>query len=518
MPEISYVKLEELQNSSEEVLDQKTLEHSKKTNFFKRAWEWSTKDKGRIGSLIFILLFIVIIIILAVLGTNLGDVLSDIIDWFEIKVGKAGLFIGVFVISIFGNFTVIFPVPYTFALVAVATRSYFSYLDIIIMGLCAGAGAAIGETSAWFFGKASKKVIEEGMEKQVSKAQKWIDKGLTPFIIFIFAATPLPDDAVLIFIGLLGYSLWKTIIWCFLGKIVLTSATGLVTKLFVNTSFGEKILWLFGLSSENGQINVPDPKIWQSAIVWFISIVLIGVVLFVDWAEIWNSISSMIYKRRIIKLLELPNNQRLLEKAKKKAESKSTHLVKENHYWLCSIYDKQKNFETEIDLEKNLTYIDLLAVSYVVDKPIEVHSDNQWYNNLKSNAVSKFSTSIVQNNIWELESPTEENDSEIEDTIENDIAVNSEILSIWLKHPKFRKEFNFNYLIEKEGERIRIDCIGEKEASAIKLIKKYPRELILSKIIGFLEELENLGENITKISIAQQNKAEKDILANSFKI
>ena len=68
-----------------------------------------------------------------------------------------------------------------------------------------------------------------------------------------------------------------------------------------------------------------------------------------------------------------------------------------------------------------------------------------------------------------------------------------------------------------KGEKIRIDCIGEKEASAIKLIKKYPRELILSRIIGYLEELENLGENITKICFVQQNKAEKDILANNFK-
>ncbi|MHA1367119.1 MAG: hypothetical protein ACTSP5_12015, partial [Candidatus Heimdallarchaeota archaeon] len=105
-------------------------------------------------------------------------------------------------------------------------------------------------------------------------------------IIFLFAATPLPDDAVLVFIGLLGYSLWKTIIWCFFGKIVLTAGTGLAAKYLAGTPFGTKIFWLFGLTAEGG-VGDPPPT-WLSAIIWIASMLIIGLLLFVDWTEIWN--------------------------------------------------------------------------------------------------------------------------------------------------------------------------------------------------------------------------------------
>ncbi len=516
MPEISHIKPKDDYSSKEKTLEIPVENQTKKIGFFRKIWEWATKDKARIGSLIFIFLFIVIIIILAIFGTNLGDILSRIIDWFEDKIGLMGIFIGVFIISIFGNFTVIFPVPYTFALVAIATRDYVKFYHIIIMGLFAGAGAAIGETSAWLFGKASKQVIEEGMEKQVNQAKKWIEKGLAPLIIFIFAATPLPDDAVLIFIGLLGYSLWKTLIWCFLGKIILTTFTGLFTKLFVETSFGEKLLWLFGLSSENGEISVPDPKIWQSALVWFISIILIGIILFIDWSEIWNKITSIFYKRKIIKLLDLSETQKLDENKIKGAKGTSVAFILEDHFWQCSTYDKKMSFNSEIDLEKNLNYFGLLSVSYAVNKPIAVHTEIFWYDKVKLDENSGFPFTITHNNIWQMKSPNENNIDE--DILQNKkLPSKSELISIWLKDTRFKKEFNFNYLVERENDRIRIDCIGENEAKAIKLIKKFSRELVLSKLINYLEQLEKHGEKVTKLTISKENALENNIITNNFK-
>jgi membrane protein YqaA with SNARE-associated domain len=219
---------------------------------FKRAWKWATKDKETIGSLVFIFLFIVLVVVLAALGLDLGQIMQNIVNWFELKVGKIGIFLGVMIISIFGNFTVIFPVPYVFALVTVAIKPSITIFDVIIMGIFAGIGASVGETSAWFLGKASKNVIEGSMNKQIARAQNWIDKGLAPLIIFLFAATPLPDDAVLVFIGLLGYALWKTLIWCFLGKVALTTFVGLFAKLLGDTRFGGTVLWLFGLESSGG--------------------------------------------------------------------------------------------------------------------------------------------------------------------------------------------------------------------------------------------------------------------------
>ncbi|MFW9924740.1 MAG: hypothetical protein ACFFDW_15775, partial [Candidatus Thorarchaeota archaeon] len=163
-------------------------------NPFKRFWKWLTVDKGRLLSIIFLFLFVVLIVVLACLNLDIGGLMTNIVDWFEANLSIWGIYLGVFIISVFGNFTVIFPVPYTFVLVSVASRDYINIWNVLLMGLFAGAGAAIGEAVSWTLGRASKNVIKDSMEKQVNRAQRWIDAGLAPIMILIFAATPLPDD------------------------------------------------------------------------------------------------------------------------------------------------------------------------------------------------------------------------------------------------------------------------------------------------------------------------------------
>ena len=113
---------------SEEIIEEK------KENFFIRAWKWLKADKERLAAIIFLTLFVILIIVLAALDLNMGKIMQNIVDWFENKIGLWGIYIGVFVISIFGNFTIIFPVPYTLVLVTVATRPSIGALDIFIMG------------------------------------------------------------------------------------------------------------------------------------------------------------------------------------------------------------------------------------------------------------------------------------------------------------------------------------------------------------------------------------------------
>ncbi|NHJ49031.1 MAG: VTT domain-containing protein [Asgard group archaeon] len=489
-----------------ELPEQILQEESKKENFFKRIWRWTTKDKGRISALVFILLFIVIIIVLAALGTNLGEQLQKILDFFESRYTLVGIYIGVFIISIFGNFTVIFPVPYTFAIVTVAARDSVGFLEVIIVGLCAGLGAAVGETTAWLFGKASKNVIEEGMEKQVSQAQKWIDRGLAPLIIFIFAATPLPDDAVLVFIGLLSYSLWKTLLWCFLGKIVLTSSISLVTKLFTEFEIGEKILWLFGLSTEGGEISASDPNPLSSALVWLSSIILIGVVLFIDWGVIWNRIRSVNYKGRLLKFLNISNNPQFqkLEKSERKKDKK---LLREAYYWECKIIEETNRSDDEEQAE--FDYFGLLSIDYLKDNSLIIKPKLVWYNDHSSNECQD---DIIQSyKITNFRIPT--NESKL--TEENKIQSNKFICQLSIKHKKFKKPFQFSYLIQKSSQ-YNLICIGEKEAEAINLVKKYSRDIILMKLANFLENEIETDYEITKIIIAK-NQYFKNIIPNYLK-
>ncbi|MCP4763410.1 MAG: hypothetical protein GY870_16680, partial [archaeon] len=45
----------------------------------------------------------------------------------------------------------------------------------------------------------------------------------TPFFIFLFALTPLPDDLIFIPLGMIKYPAWKCIIPGWLGKIFITT-------------------------------------------------------------------------------------------------------------------------------------------------------------------------------------------------------------------------------------------------------------------------------------------------------
>jgi membrane protein DedA with SNARE-associated domain len=67
----------------------------------------------------------------------------------------------VFIISIFGNFTIFFPVPYVIALIVISAVIGFPGVNPILLGLVGGLGASIGEVTAWLIGKGSQEMFSE---------------------------------------------------------------------------------------------------------------------------------------------------------------------------------------------------------------------------------------------------------------------------------------------------------------------------------------------------------------------
>ena len=478
---------------SEEIVEEQT----KKDNFFKKSWKWFTTDKQRMGAIIFLTLFVVLIIVLAALNLNMGQIMQNIVSWFEDKIGLWGIYIGVFVISIFGNFTVIFPIPYTLALVTVATRPAIGILDIFIMGLFAGAGAGLGEASAWLLGRASKEVVEESMEKQVNRAQKWVDRRIAPFIIFLFAATPLPDDAILLFIGLLGYSLWKTIIWCFLGKIVLTTGTGLVAKYLVGTNVGGWIFWAFGLTSE-GTVGEPTP-VWVSALTWIGTIFLLGVLMFVDWGNVWNFLTRNTMKKKYSELLsDGVKTENFTFTDFNDSEDifmpKKTISKKETSYWQCV---------TQHDDNQYPDYHDLYTVPFVLGKSENVLINTNWFSNFESNFTQDKYSKSQKVRIEKIIIPKEiQENFESKKPIE-ELAKKAIYLSYYLKHPETNKIFKVDLLFEKiSAEKIKLLCIGEREALVIRSFKKIPYNQVFTGYLGLLNKLVNQPETIRKLTYA----------------
>ncbi|MFX1358610.1 MAG: hypothetical protein ACFFA8_15200 [Promethearchaeota archaeon] len=238
------------------------------------------------GGLIFISVIIALFIILAFLNINFGQWLANAVMWFYTKFGDWGIYIGVFLISIFGNFTIIFPVPYTIALIVIS--AIIPGVNPILLGLVGGLGASIGETTAWLIGKGSKGII--GDSESIQRMKSYVEKGWAPFLIFIFAATPLPDDAFLIVLGLAQYSIIKALFFCFIGKFVLCFLCSALPIWFADTSLGNFLFGLFGINLEAARSGIIPPSttldLIQSSLIWAATIIILFLLVYIDWGKI----------------------------------------------------------------------------------------------------------------------------------------------------------------------------------------------------------------------------------------
>ncbi len=138
----------------------------------------------------------------------------DVWGWMADLVTNYG-YAGAFLISIFGNFTIFFPVPFTITIYA-----FGATLNPLLLGLVCGVGSTVGEASAYLVGVGGRRVIEGRYEERLESAKRLIQHH-GAFIIFLFALLPLPDDVILIPLGVLRYDLKKALGAMFLGKTIM---------------------------------------------------------------------------------------------------------------------------------------------------------------------------------------------------------------------------------------------------------------------------------------------------------
>ncbi|MHC1592117.1 MAG: VTT domain-containing protein [Candidatus Helarchaeales archaeon] len=243
----------------------------------------------------FITFFGILMIIPVLIGYSIQDIMNFIITFFFLYFGIIGILIGVFVISMFGNFTVVFPIPYSFVLLALGINFslIFSPPIFFIFGfwisVIAGLGAAIGETSAWLLGRSQASSIEELEmgEKMLSLKEK-IEKGYGGLLIFLYAATPLPDDVLLIALGATKYKIWKALIWCFLGKVILC---------FISVYLGTipLVQRIFGGT---------EPNPFMDTIWLIIGIAIILLIIYLPWDKYFGFWKNLLGKNKEIEETE----------------------------------------------------------------------------------------------------------------------------------------------------------------------------------------------------------------------
>lgn len=132
--------------------------------------------------------------------------------------GYVSAFIGNFIASS----TVVLPVPFYLIYTYLAIQ-----LNPILLSFFSAIGASLGEMVGYAFGYAGSDLLDKN--KYTRFAKKWFKKN-GALTIFIFAATPLPDDIIGIIAGAAKYNKSKFFVASFLGKLLLFFLLALIVR------------------------------------------------------------------------------------------------------------------------------------------------------------------------------------------------------------------------------------------------------------------------------------------------
>lgn len=135
------------------------------------------------------------------------------------SLGQYG-YLGVFLISLMGNATIILPAPSLAAVFAVG-----AVLNPVLVGLTAGMGEALGELTGFLAGYGGRAMVEDRAAFQ--RLERWVRRyGL--WVIFILSVIPNPlFDLAGIAAGMLRFPPWQFLLSCWAGKTLKTVAFAL---------------------------------------------------------------------------------------------------------------------------------------------------------------------------------------------------------------------------------------------------------------------------------------------------
>jgi len=122
-------------------------------------------------------------------------------------------YVGVFLVSILANATIIFPMPGV-----VFTSMMGIVYDPLLVALSAGCGAALGELTGYLAGYSGQFVIDR--KDWYDRVVDWMSRyGNLTVLILAFIPNPLFDLAG-IAAGVLKMPVQRFLLWCTLGKIL----------------------------------------------------------------------------------------------------------------------------------------------------------------------------------------------------------------------------------------------------------------------------------------------------------
>ena len=188
-----------------------------------------------------------------------------LLEWMEQFALQFG-YLGVFLISLVGALSIIFPIPYTLIIYLLG-----SVLDPLFVAVSGGLGSALGEFSGYVLGYYGRAVLGEERRRKMDYMMK-VFHHYGFVAIFFFALTPLPDDLLFIPLGIMRYRFVKAFIPALLGKMLMCFILAYSGRFSV-----EVIEVVFG---EGGWLGV----VITSA---FLIIVIVAI-LKIDWEKVFE--------------------------------------------------------------------------------------------------------------------------------------------------------------------------------------------------------------------------------------
>ncbi len=138
-----------------------------------------------------------------------------------IQQGYLGLFIACFIINM-----IPFLSPSNMVLAGVAALA-LPFLNPIVIGVVVAISATLAKGIHYYAVRASRVVLSEERLKMLDKEKERVDKW-GAIALFIAAASPVPDDPLIVYIGLTKYNVPKFVTSYFIGKVIVTLAGALI--------------------------------------------------------------------------------------------------------------------------------------------------------------------------------------------------------------------------------------------------------------------------------------------------
>ncbi|HEX5588460.1 MAG TPA: hypothetical protein VFZ17_14195, partial [Acidimicrobiia bacterium] len=175
----------------------------------------SVELKYALITVLVIALFVVLQLSNALSGVN--ETVTDGVD----RLARLGS-IGVFVIALIANVSIIIQIPYTLPLLSAALGGA-DLVSMLLLGLASGLGAGIGAVLAY---KVADTLVVRSHAEPDGRVFRWIARNvdvkprLTSFVIFLVALSPLPDGTIVMPLAMVHFGLRRLAVPLFLGKLL----------------------------------------------------------------------------------------------------------------------------------------------------------------------------------------------------------------------------------------------------------------------------------------------------------